>query len=678
MIKRLYVLLMFFIAICYTLSSCDPREGDLPAWESHFLIPLLDANFDFKDITLSESLELREDSSGVLTMVYVSDKDSVKLKDFLVIPDITTEVEEPPIPNTIADFTFSADIAPADLGLTTGVNVFVPSFEVSKINRQANITAYFTEAIFDSGSISLIIKNGFPFAIDDGLVIEIINSDDGSVVLSHTTNAAIEANGSYAIEPLADLADKRMYGQLDVELRNISSSGAAGVDLMPENVFGLAFSLTDITLRKATMTIPAFELPPVESQFSFKLPFGAKLTSIMLRSGSLSGAITSNLNFPVNAEVTINSITAHGVPLYTTVSLFNEKNFELDLSNSVFDLTNNGEQKANTLSFSVKLSSPGSEEPVTINFEDTAAITISVKSLDPVAVFGYLGTYEALLEEGVELDIFNRVISGSINFEAPSVKAFISNELGMSAELIDNGDLYISGSNQSLFPGKEVRLTEALKDVKVKRAAKPGESEQSIILLNGDNEPAFSEFLSLLPNETAFSFPVQIGSVTEDLTQFAIDSSGISGHIEVEFPLAFQALALTITDTLDLDVKFENEYGEILSGELNTYVTNYFPIELLLQVYFMDDNLQVLDSMFLERRVIAAGDVNEEGKVIKPSKVNFVVGFSGDKLENLSNSTYAKPLFVLNTTEQEHVKVYSDSKVNFKVNGDFLVNLKNE
>ncbi|ELR69667.1 hypothetical protein C900_04892 [Fulvivirga imtechensis AK7] len=673
---KAYKICVLFLIIL--LQGCDPREIDLPAWESEVLLPLINADFSISDIVLNEDLKLKEDSSGALSIVYLSHRDSFRLKDYLEIPDKKVDFKLPGIPNGIDDFEFEAGISAQELELPEGSNVYVPPFHVEEITDAADISEYFIEALFESGEIALTVENGFPFSIDAGLKIEIINSDDGSVVVSHVAASSLAAKSEYTIAPLASLAGKRIGNKLEVVVSNISSDGTSEGTITAGDRLGFRLSLTDLRLAKATLVIPPFAAQTQQYATSFVLPYGAKLTAIHISDGNIKAVMDQTTNFPVALDITFNSAMQDGQPLQESIDMETDQRVDIALEGTEIDMSNGGQALANTIAFSFSISSPGSNGPVTVDFSQPLSGSLEISNIRPSAVFGYLGSYEHLLNGGLEVDFFDHVVSGTINFSSPTVTAYVHNELGTGVSLIDNNDLYVRGTNSKLHPGVAVLIRNSLKQVSVAPAHTPGHNQLSKIELNEDNEPNFDDFLSLLPSEIVFSFPVRIGTAQEDLSQFALDTSIVSGYIETEFPLNFEANELTFTDTLDLDVAFENSYSEVLSGDLITVATNMLPVELLLQVYFMDDEKNVLDSLFVERRLITAGEVDEQGRVIRPSEVKFVITLDNDAVEHLNMASYAQPVFVLNTSGEQKVKIFSDSRVNLKMNGDFRVVLKNE
>lgn len=627
-------------------------------------------------MTLSESLMLREDSSGALTIIYVSTRDSVRLLDLLVIPNQTLNFSLPSIPNSIPDIQFGVALTASDLNLSEGTNIYVPPFVAPDLLIPVDISEEFEEATFESGDLSFTISNGFPFTIDQGVELNLVNTD-GSVVLSHITVSEIAPGQNYTTSPEIDLSNKTLKGQFDLNLSNIQSGGASGVTIDANNKLEVVVSLKNLKLKSATLALAPFQTNEVSEVLDFDLPLNAELQRVIFNSADFIISVNEEIAFPLSIDFELPTAMQNGATFRGQFNLQNATNF-ISLDGTDLDLTNNGVSQSNKLPFNLILSSAGSTTPITIDFERQIEAQVSISNVSPHAVFGYLGYFENLLSGEVDIDFFSRVVDGKITFNEPKILTYIENEFGLQVGLIANENLYVRAKNPKLFPGEEVDLTDALDEVVIQPAGDPGESQNSTIILDGNNEPAFVDFLSLLPTNIDYSFPVALGTTYTDYTQFAIDTSQVSGQIEIELPLDLTSENLTLTDTLESDFQFDTEYAEFLSGFLNSKITNYFPLEFTLQNYFLDSSYNVVDSLFLERKVINPGAVGANGKITNPFSVEFSVLIDQNKIENLQKARYSKPVFVLNTTNQQRVKIFSDTEIFFKLNGDFKVRLPNQ
>ena len=133
--------------------SCDPNEIVLPTWNAEFLVPLIEADFDFRDISLSNENYLSEDSTGALTAVYTSDIYSARLIDLINIPDVELDFDLPAIPNELDDFQFDLSIGASQLNLNNGVNVDIPPFNVDEIIEEIDISSSLDARYFREYSI---------------------------------------------------------------------------------------------------------------------------------------------------------------------------------------------------------------------------------------------------------------------------------------------------------------------------------------------------------------------------------------------------------------------------------------------------------------------------------------------------------------------------------------------
>ncbi|QSE95866.1 hypothetical protein [Fulvivirga lutea] len=655
-----------------------PDDIEVPAWEAEFLFPLVNAAFNIEDVTLSDSLFLREDSIGALTLVYISSEDSVRLLELFEIPDQTFDIDLPGIPNTIPDFDFGGTIGLQDLGLEAGTIISIPPIDFPELQLPIDITDVFIEAEFESGFINFSLENGLPVTIKSGAAVILKNASDNSEVATLPVITDILPGQVYTLPTPVSLNNKIVEGNLMIELQNLSTNGASNVDVLPTDQLSLSFSIEDIAFREATLTVPAFNFDITDQTFEFELPNNAQITELVTNSGLLSLNVSYGNSLPITIEFEFPHIRNPNGILMPAIQLENSANTQVDFANTTADLTSNGLFNANSIVLNVNVSSPGSASPITIDFESRVTGAISLQNLSIHSVFGYLGYYQDLLEGFAEIDFFDQVSSGSISFNDPKVIVNISNELGVTVGFLDNQELYVRARNNRLFPGVEVNMRESLTDFIINGATSVGEKQQSQLVIGGANEPSFGEFISLLPKQVDYSFPIFIGTENVDYNQFVIDTSQVKGNIQIEMPLDLQSKDLTITDTLDFDIEIDTEYAEFIEGVLTNKVENYFPLEFLLQAYFMDSLYQRVDSVFLEKRLISPGELNSEGRVDTPFRINYEINVGKEKLENIKRARYIQPEFVLNTTSQERVKIFNNTVILYKLNGDFQVFLPNE
>lgn len=670
MTKRVLFGVLVIIAIVW---SCDPKDIVLPAWNASLIFPIIDAGFDFNDVTFQEDVQLLSDNNGALTIIYTSRKDTLRLVDLLNIPNQEDTIMWPPLPNGLADIDTSVMFSNSDLDLPEGSNIDLPPFAVPELVHSVDISDSFIEATFQSGELGLTITNNFPFPINAGMEIELVNQPGGDSFISHVTNQNISSGATYIMNPSEDLADKTIEGNFEVSIKGLATEGGNNLTLDANTGLGLGISLHNIKLKKATLILKPFESPQVDSLLTFHLPLGAELKSVNLNSAIFSIDVIENIDLPISLRYTFPGVLVNGVMLESEYDLQNSEPFSLNLENTSIDFTDNGRVNSNSLRVYFNIYSDGSTTPITIDFEKSYSARIDFRDIKPQSAFGYLGNYKQTLREGMGVDFFNRVVSGSIAFANPQVIAIIENELGLSIKLENTDNLYISGRNERLFPGQEVNLKELLADVGIDQADFPGDRKITEIRISGDNDTQFDAFISLLPDTMDFSFPLSIGTEVPDYNQFIIDTSTVVGGMQMVLPLELKSNNLVITDTINFDLDVESDYAELVSGYLNLTVTNYFPLEFLLQGYVLDSTLTVIDSLFLEKRVVNVGQLNAQGKVNTPFKATFTIEVGEEKLKKLQEGSFIRPELLLNTSSDDFVRIFDDTKIFLKLNGDFNI-----
>ena len=132
---------------------------------------------------------------------------------------------------------------------------------------------------------------------------------------------------------------------------------------------------------------------------------------------------------------------------------------------------------------------------------------------------------------------------------------------------------------------------------------------------------------------------------------------------------------LTLGTDLALDIAGANLTEKILDGSLHLWVENYYPFQGTTQIYFLDANDVILDSLFMpgDNNVIAAGVVDVDGIVQQATTSDVSAFYNNYRLTRLRTlSKKAKIIFKLDSKpDGQPVKVYSTYKLDFKLTGDF-------
>jgi hypothetical protein len=132
----------------------------------------------------------------------------------------------------------------------------------------------------------------------------------------------------------------------------------------------------------------------------------------------------------------------------------------------------------------------------------------------------------------------------------------------------------------------------------------------------------------------------------------------------LEIPVWGKAEFFVLLDTLEFDYLSTSlpvpEELERLIVRVN--ITNGFPVEVIPQVYLLDENLVVIDSLFTGQGIEGGDDKTGDGKVDPHSQEPFDIDLTNTKIEHLSNTYFIVTRGKLATTgfPDKDVKFFAD------------------
>ncbi len=124
---------------------------------------------------------------------------------------------------------------------------------------------------------------------------------------------------------------------------------------------------------------------------------------------------------------------------------------------------------------------------------------------------------------------------------------------------------------------------------------------------------------------------------------FLTDSSSFLAQVEVILPVNGTLADFGVFDTLkvetfDFDIDL-GEFGEADYAEFKLVTTNEMPLDIDLQLYFADENGQIIDSLFERaQRIILAAPVDENGNVIQAIRKETFSRMENERFERLNQT----------------------------------------
>ncbi len=476
-------------------------------------------------------------------------------------------------------------------------------------------------------------------------------------------------------------------------------SGIQYIKTNPDNSLSLVYTSTEMFSQRVEdfVNIPTqsfnyqspFIVPPlpqgtsfeVSLEFPIQLMAGSpdqRLDSLILKNGSLHIAGQTNLNRDVTElTVKIPEIIhkTTGEPLIMLISLNNpnqQSNVTYDLNVPIGDykfiFDNIGASTKNQITIQCSLRIEGDDNPdlSPYNF----SINGSFSNLDFKFLFGYLGTYNVSLSDSLSISLFDKTIGGGIEIGQDAVDLFveIKNPIGMT---IAFGTEYFYATSKVNTPNKVDINFIGTGNQNSFQVDGPDITQVGEIIEThldfGDNN--FSEAFNIAPENLYYKFVGESNPDGDSLaSNFVTDTSRISMTVGIELKLFTAIKEFKIQDTLDFTL---NDVQQIENLLVRINATNGFPLNANVQLYFVNSNFTVLDSLITDPNLTILPGAPVSGapdyRVTEPAHKMTDIILTSERIHLILD---AKKMIVragLSTTNEQLIKIYSDYSLQIQI-----------
>lgn len=453
------------------------------------------------------------------------------------------------------------------------------------------------------------------------------------------------------------------------------------------------FSIPDTTLSEVytiptTLTLQAGQEVVTNnvSETTYNLK-GSQLRTVIIRSGTINYNVISYINEVTDFSYSFASASKNGVPFTINITVpaavgdtpgvYNET---FDLSGYTISLTGENNDKFNTIFTSLSASISDNGQAVSIGPTDSLIIKNTFQNFIPYFAKGYFGKNTTDIgPEETEFSVFKNITDGTLQIEDVRFDLSIENPIGMDAQVYIN-DL----SSINTHTGTTVSLANENVGVPI-NINRASEGAGRIIQTNKSVELNTSnsnikDMIENIPDKFGYSLQL-ITNPLENISgsnDFIYADSLLKVFLNMEVPLSMVASNLTLSDTVDFSLSGNNEDEQaIKSGTLTALVDNGFPFEAALQIYMLDDNNMIVDSLIGTVNTIEAADVTGSLKAINQKHSEIIIPISEDKMDVLY--TTKKVIFNVrfNTSAQPQLmKIYSNYLIDFQIIGDINYTIK--
>jgi hypothetical protein len=395
-----------------------------------------------------------------------------------------------------------------------------------------------------------------------------------------------------------------------------------------------------------------------EVAFDFNTSNGEVLDSILLNAGQLLLNIQSTMPANVSLAINIPTIQIQRTPFSQVITLngASSQTPNTSLANAVLDLTKNLETNTattNTVTFEIVATITDTGTP--INASHSLSVSFGLNSLGFTGLFGDLGTRSAPFEaDSINVDVFDNAFDGTVTLLAPALRLDMINSFGLP----------IGFDIQDISGVKEGQPTLALSGTAVSSPLNPyllaapdylqvGEEVVSSINITPSNSnlPAL---ISSLPKFLAYKFNVSLNPDGSSHQNFVLNTSRLKVGLHLELPFHGSVSEIVLRKRYDFGGL---GVDDIDNSKIKLKTSNESPLDIRVQVYFVDASGTVLDSLFMDPRILKAAPVGADGFSTGPASVTQEVSVTKAKIDRMESAEFIEMVATVYTTNNGTVPV---------------------
>jgi hypothetical protein len=317
-----------------------------------------------------------------------------------------------------------------------------------------------------------------------------------------------------------------------------------------------------------------------------------------------------------------------------------------DLQGATLDLTVNG-TTTNTITFAITATITDTGQP--INNTDRLDCSFDMNNLGFRGLFGNIDTRTITLNpDSINVDIFVNGLAGGIEFLSPAVRLDVRNSFGLpvgfdlqNISVIEQDSSTIPLTGPAVSPPANPYLLDGASYSQI------GQSITTQIDMNSGNSN-MAQLFSQLPYYLAYQFGAVLDAPATT-QNFVLDSSRLAIGVHLELPFHGKISALTLSRQYDFDGLGIDDIGESI---VRVKTVNELPLDVGVQVYFVDVSGAVLDSLFTSPSIIEGAQVDADGFTQDNVEVITEETVTPEKVDHMNQAEYLLVRAEMQTTNQ--------------------------
>ncbi len=497
--------------------------------------------------------------------------------------------------------------------------------------------------------------------------------------VSDTTNGfelrqVNEDNDSY-LEFIFSVKDSFNIGDFTKEITELGDAVLDLGEISIPNLNDFGIEIGDIPEINFSIPDSSMESEDISVQVD-EIENGARIDSIKINSGSILIQPLEGAPLDTYIELTSNTIKNN-----ETGEFFNERLQISSTTSSIsqtFDLSNytislkdtlvNGENK-NFIDLRYRLIfNLASNESFNGGIYDIK-LNVSFSPLTIDAIFGDFGETEFNITDTLALDffkdsIFNSIVDrNGIDFEKVIFDLSTSTNIGVGMNIIPN--IHTITSEGNIYNVFNTNPT-----IHINRAPSLGEIGYTNHIILESDASAIEIFPDVLVYDIDFNFKDSLEADNTYPKFISPNDAFVTLDAKASLPLKAKLKDLHYETTFDA-FDFIEEMNYLKSTTLLFYLKSTFPAELSVNLFLMDSNSVVFDTLLNEPFTIPGANIDSQGRVLSPTGHNIELTLDNSKYESLKNAKKIKLTALLNTSkdsqgEQRYVRFSNDATIKIK------------
>ncbi len=685
---------LIIISSIFLLFSCRKKIEEV-SWNTQNIVPIVKSSLKMGDF-LQEDSSIIVNNDKTISFVHEEYLDTLRPLDSLVKMAVDPFEQTVTINSLkLGDQRVGQKITLEEIITNAGFNTFIQDgamLGAGFVNLLGNnipnldpinidVSQYFETAVLREGKIKIFADNQLPFDITE-MKLEIRNTVGNEILFSDTITNIKSKSISVREKDLATaLNGQAIKGNLTVFISDIkaAASSSDNITINYADYVEVGFEFADLQVESATAIFPEQEIINHVDEVPLVGDHDFELTFAKIKSGGVYAKSTSTIQDTVYLTYVLPSATKDGKTFGFELEIppsANGETVEIEkffpFNGYDFKFTGLDGTKTNTFVTDLKGDIHRSEEVLSLSLLDTISVVIRVDKILPEYVEGYLGTEKfSTGEQSIPINMSDFLPDGDFELENINTSLIFKNSLGVDAKLSVSKLESINKSTNTtkvINSSNELSINSGTKSNNVYTSTtSTGTIENTTELINNR------------PDEIVFDFDVAINPSGNDnnYSDYAHTDNELITGIQIEAPLSINAKNFILEDTTDFLKESLTAPVGINEGTLSILASNYFPLGANFTVYFVDEELQVIDSL-VSTSSIRAGIPNNSGKVDIPtsSQVDYLVPYT--RLQNILSSKKAIFKVKLNTDGNDYYKIYDDYSLDFSIIGNFEYAVKGE